>query len=261
MSLALPLVVDYASKLPTWIVILIFLIPLGGGLSLYAYKTRHARYWRKGIFPLSLKPTEDNFLEAYLSLGAKLILLDYQETKSKTQYINQYFRRYFTKANYNFGDSLMFSLKYPIQTRTITDWMKIHLNDEGSRSQIIYFLTGLALVSGNVNTKELNFLKQINQDLDLSAENLTQIIAIYASYQQHKQEETKKVKQKSNKNYFYEILGIPANSTQDEIKKAYRKLVKIHHPDNFATGTESQQKMAAEKFVEIQNAYEKLLGK
>jgi len=261
MSSNLLLYVDYASKLPTWIVILIFLVPLGGGLTLYAYKTRHARYWRKGIFPQSLKPTEDNFLEAYLALGAKLILLDYQETKSKTLFINQYFHRYFTKANYNFGDSLMFSLKYPIQTKTITDWMKIHLKDEGSRSQIIYFLTGLALVSGNVNARELNFLKQMNQDLDLSPENLTRIIAIYASYQQHREKESQKIKQKPDKNYFYEILGIQSDATPHEIKKAYRKLVKIHHPDNFATGTESQQKMAAEKFVEIQNAYEGLFGK
>lgn len=255
----LPLVVDYASELPTWLVIVIFLIPLGGGLTLYAYKTRHAKSWRKGIFPQTLKPTEDNFLEAYLALGAKLILLDYQETKSKTQYINHYFHRYFTKANYNFGDSLMFSLKYPIKTVTITDWMKIHLKDEGSRSQVIYFLTGLALVSGNVNSRELNFLKQINFDLDLSAENLTRIIAIYASYQQHKKETEEKARPKLNKTYFYEILGIAPNSSQEEIKKAYRRLVKVHHPDNFATGTESQQRMAAEKFVEIQHAYEELI--
>jgi DnaJ like chaperone protein len=156
----------------------------------------------------------------------------------------------------------MFSLKYPIQTATITDWMKIHLKDEGSRSQVIYFLTGLALVAGNVNSRELNFLKQINLDLGLSPDNLTRIIAIYASYQQHKREESEKSKKKKpNLTYFYEILGIPAGSSPEEIKKAYRKLVKIHHPDNFATGTESQQKMAAEKFVEIQHAYEGLIGK
>jgi DnaJ like chaperone protein len=140
--------------------------------------------------------------------------------------------------------------------------MKIHLKDEGSRSQVIYFLTGLALVAGNVNSRELNFLKQINLDLGLSPDNLTRIIAIYASYQQHKREESEKSKKKKpNLTYFYEILGIPAGSSPEEIKKAYRKLVKIHHPDNFATGTESQQKMAAEKFVEIQHAYEGLIGK
>lgn len=249
--------------LPTWLVCLLFGIPFFGGIFLYAYKTRHARSWRKGIFPQTLKPTEDNYLEAYLALGAKLILLNYQESKEKVQFINNYFNRYFTKANYNFGDSLLFSLQYPIRTQTITDWMKLHLKDEGTRSQIIYFLTGLALINGKVSSSELNFLKQINQDLGLDPDNLTKIIAIYAAYNEHKKEnENKKsASSKSKTAYAHEILGVQKGATQEEIKKAYRKLVKIHHPDNFATGTQSQQKMAAEKFVEIQNAYESLISK
>lgn len=249
--------------LPTWLVCLLFGIPFFGGIFLYAYKTRHARSWRKGIFPQTLKPTEDNYLEAYLALGAKLILLNYQESKEKVQFINNYFNRYFTKANYNFGDSLLFSLQYPIRTQTITDWMKLHLKDEGTRSQIIYFLTGLALINGKVSSSELNFLKQINQDLGLDPDNLTKIIAIYAAYNEHKKEnENKKsTSSKSKTAYAHEILGVQKGATQEEIKKAYRKLVKIHHPDNFATGTQSQQKMAAEKFVEIQNAYENLISK
>lgn len=259
MKLFLPLSFEPVAELPNWLVILLFGIPFIGGLTLYIYKTRHARSWRKGIFPQSLKPTEDNYLEAYLALGAKLILLNYQESKEKVQFINQYFNRYFTKANYNFGDSLVFSLKYPIRTKTITDWMKIHLKDEGTRSQIIYFLTGLALINGRMNSSELRFLKQINQDLELSPDNLTKIIAIYAAYSKHREETAKKGPVGETKKYAYDILGIQKDATQEEIKKAYRKLVKIHHPDNFATGTEPQQKMAAEKFVEIQNAYESLL--
>lgn len=248
------------ADLPNWLVILLFGIPFVGGLTLYAYKTRHARYWRKGIFPQSLKPTEDNYLEAYLALGAKLMLMNYQESKEKIQFINQYFNRYFPKATYNFGDSLLFSLKYPIRTETITEWMKIHLKDEGSRSQIIYFLTGLALINGRMNASELNFLKQINADLGLSSDNLTKIIAIYAAYSEHRKEKETAKSESGSKKYAYEILGVSKNATQEEIKKAYRELVKLHHPDKFATGTESQQKMAAEKFVEIQHAYENLIS-
>jgi DnaJ like chaperone protein len=249
---------DAVTKLPNWLVIILFGVPFIGGISFYAFKTRHARSWRKGIFPQKLKPTEDNYLEAYLALGAKLFLLNYQESKEKVRFINQYFNRYFTKANYNFGDSLLFSLKYPIRTKTITDWMKIHLPDEGSRSQIIYFLAGLALINGRMNTSELNFLKQINQELELNTDNLTKILAIYAAYANHQKENTSK-NSTPKISYAHEILGIQKDATREEIKKAYRKLVKIHHPDHFATGTESQQKMAAEKFVEIQNAYESLI--
>lgn len=250
-----------AAELPNWLVILLFGIPFFGGIILYTYKTRHSRSWRKGIFPQGLKPTEDNYLEAYLALGAKLILLDYQESKEKIQFINQYFNRYFPASNYNFGDSLLFSLRYPIRTKTITDWMKMYLTNEGSRSQIVYFLAGLALINGKMNSHELAFLKQINQDLELPPENLTKIIAIYAAYARHKKENLNKNQQKDSEVYAHDILGVSKNASIEEIKKAYRKLVKIHHPDNFARGTESQQKMAAEKFVEIQNAYESLMEK
>lgn len=246
-------------ELPAWLVITLFGVPFVGGISLYIYKTRHARSWRKGVFPQTLKPNEDNFLEAYLALGAKLILLDYQNSKGKTQFINEYFNRYFRFSNYNFSDSLLFSLRYPIQTETVTNWMKEHLESESARSQVIYFLTGLVLVNGTMNHRELELLRKINSELGLPSENLAQIIAIYASYYQRKEDSTQSKTQKSHdKSYAYEILGLKKNADQEAIKKAYRTMVKLHHPDVFAGSSESQQKMAAEKFIEIQNAYEEL---
>ncbi len=251
--------IEALRELPVIVVATLFTVPFVGGIALYIYKTRHARSWRKGIFPPKLKPTEDNFLEAYLALGAKLILLNYSSSKGKTQFINHYFNRYFTFANYNFGESLVFSLRYPIKTETVTDWMKEHLKDEGSRSQVIYFLTGLILVNGQMNQGELALLKKINAELELSPTHLSQIIAIYASYYKRKEEQEEKSKKPSPRVYAYEILGLEKGASPEMIKKAYRTLVKIHHPDRFATASESQQKMAAEKFIEIQGAYEELL--
>ena len=54
------------------------------------------------------------------------------------------------------------------------------------------------------------------------------------------------------KNY-YEILGLNKNASQDEIKKAYRTLVKKYHPDLHPGDNE-----AAEKFKEINEAHEVL---
>ena len=51
------------------------------------------------------------------------------------------------------------------------------------------------------------------------------------------------------KNY-YEILGVSETTTQDEIKKAYRKLSKQYHPDVNPDGDE--------KFKEISEAYENI---
>ncbi len=249
------------SELPSWLVATIFGVPFIGGLLFYAYKTRHARSWRKGIFPNSLKPCDDNFLEAYLALGAKLILLNYSESKGKTSYLNNYFNRYFKFSNYNFGDSLLFSLKYPIKIETVTDWLKEHYKDERSRSQVVYFLAGLALVTGSITKRELTFLMEINVQLELKPEHLKQILAIYASYKETHQKANKPNEKQSTSVNDFAILGVSSTATPEEIKKAYRTLVKIHHPDHFAQDSEYQQKLASEKFIEIQKAYERLLKK
>ena len=59
-----------------------------------------------------------------------------------------------------------------------------------------------------------------------------------------------------NKRDYYEILGVEKTASDDDLKKAYRRLARQHHPD-LHTG-ESQKKTAEEKFKEINEAYEVL---
>ena len=56
------------------------------------------------------------------------------------------------------------------------------------------------------------------------------------------------------KNY-YDILGINKNASQDEIKKAYRKLSKEYHPDRKARASEEEKQEAEAKFKEVNEAY------
>ncbi len=56
----------------------------------------------------------------------------------------------------------------------------------------------------------------------------------------------------------YEVLGVSKGASQDEIKKAYRKLAKQYHPDRYIGNPLFD--LAAEKFKEINEAYEALTG-
>ena len=57
---------------------------------------------------------------------------------------------------------------------------------------------------------------------------------------------------------YYKILGVSKTASQDEIKKAFRKLAVKFHPDHQSGKSDSEKKEAEEKFKEINEAYDTL---
>lgn len=59
-----------------------------------------------------------------------------------------------------------------------------------------------------------------------------------------------------SKQDYYETLGVDRNASDDDVKKAYRKLARQYHPDLHSD--DHQKKQAEEKFKQINEAYEHL---
>lgn len=56
----------------------------------------------------------------------------------------------------------------------------------------------------------------------------------------------------------YENLGIRSGATKEEIKKAYRDKVKMHHPDRYSNATEQEKAYHETKIKEVNESYEKI---
>ena len=53
----------------------------------------------------------------------------------------------------------------------------------------------------------------------------------------------------NSKKDYYELLGVSKTATDEEIKRAFRKLAKMYHPDNKETGDAAKFKQIGETYA------------
>lgn len=58
----------------------------------------------------------------------------------------------------------------------------------------------------------------------------------------------------------YSVLGVSRSASDKEIKRAYRNLSRKYHPDSFANSPKAEAEAAAEKFKQIQEAYNQIVS-
>jgi DnaJ like chaperone protein len=130
-----------------------------------------------------------------------------------------------------------------------------------STIHLMHFLVGLVAADGVLSREEEHKLFAIARNLRLPYASLRSIIAMF-NLQREANES------KSNNNYkrpvnsaaslsnAYAIFDLSSAATNDKIKKAYRKLAKLHHPDKVAHLGKFHQEKAKIKFQKILDAYE-----
>ena len=132
-------------------------------------------------------------------------------------------------------------LKQEIPLRDVSMQLRQHL-DYPSRVQMLHLLFGIANADGQIDPKELNIIQQISGYIGISQSDYTSILNMFVK----------------STDSSYKILGVDKTATDEEVKKAYRKLAVEYHPDKVAYLGEDFKKVANEKFQKINEAYENI---
>ena len=181
----------------------------------------------------------NSFLISLLALSAAVIKADGKVTSSERSRFREFFAANFGAQAANEAEEILneilqkdFSL-YEVcsQIRSCMDYSQ--------RLQLYHYLVSLGACDGLVQS-ELDVLEVIASYIGLSKAEADSIFAQF----------------RPSNDSNYRILEIDPSSSNDEVKKAYRKMAIKYHPDKVATLGEDVQKAAEEKFKAVNQAYE-----
>lgn len=220
-------------------------------------RTKFSEY----IIPLNQNQYQREFKEILIKVAAKAMLSDEKATKIELENIKNYFIKYFGKNGYE--ESFLQLQKELKLNRDIKEIYKT-INerfDYFSKIQMLHLVVGVLTADGKILDNEDKFLLNFIEQTKIDFKTFQSILAMYSFTRKKstKQQEKKdsKTSQPTKKNITpYIILEITPNSSDSEIKKAYRKLVLLHHPDKLNYLGDEFVQQANEKFKKIQEAYE-----
>ena len=191
---------------------------------------------------------ENAYEDSLLILSSLVIKSDNKIVKSELEYVKKFFVNTFGvhKANKYFEIfNKLNKQSLNSQLRPVCQQLNKYVN-HSSRLQIIHFLFGVALSDNEVHQQEINLINKIATYLNVSPQDFKSISAMFT-------------KSDNLIEKYYQILEVDKTSTVSDIKKSYRKLVMKYHPDKLQGVSEDIVKLANEKFLSIQEAYEKVL--
>lgn len=186
--------------------------------------------------------TPGDFGLALLVLTAAIMKADNKVMKSELDYVKDFFNRqfgpYYTKERMLLLREI---LKQEFSIKDVCLQIKQHL-DHPSRLQLVHFLFGIARADGEIANVEIDLIETMARYLGISQVDFTSIKAMF-------------VKDTSSA---YLILEVDKTASDEDVKKAYRKMAVKYHPDKVGHLGEEFQKAAQEKFQGVQQAYEQI---
>lgn len=184
-----------------------------------------------------------DFEVSLLILASIVIKADGKQDQRELDFVRQQFVGMYGKERANHAFTLFKNINKQnnISTRQVCLQIK-QMMDHASRLQLMHFLFGIAKADGHVTNDEVKQIYTIAGYLGIGHSDYESIKAMFYNSEENA----------------YKILEIDKSATNDEIKKAYRKMAKKYHPDKVIHLGKEHQNGAEEKFRQVQGAYEQL---
>ena len=197
-----------------------------------------------------------DFAQSLLVLVAHIMIADGIAKKSELSTIKQLLLRTYGE---NKTAELLIKLRSYIKNPVpIFDTCR-HARGQMAYSQrydMLKVLFRVAMADGEISSKEIQGLVFISTHLGIQSADFYRLRTMYYSSEQSSN--TGYNSQSTNSNHHYQTLKIDRNATEQEAKKAFRKLALMYHPDKYSGKAEKEQDKAEEQFIKIKRAYDAL---
>lgn len=183
-----------------------------------------------------------DFGMSLLVLVAAVMKADGKVVKSELDYVKQFFVRQFGQSSAREALLMLKDiLKQDIPVKDVCNQISLNMN-YSSRLQLLHLLFNISGADGHISTSEIEAIEKISGYLGITSSD-------YASIRNMFVPET---------DSSYKILEIEPAATDEEIKKAFRRMAMKYHPDKVSHLGEEFRKTADEKFKKVNEAYEKI---
>ena len=183
-----------------------------------------------------------DFAMSLVVLSAAVMNADGKVLKSELDFVRKFLKLNFGEAQ---ADQLVIllkeALKQRVDVRGVADQIRMNM-DHPKRMLLLQYLYGIAKADGHVDQRELELIRLIARHLGISPKDIASIEEPFNSGTLNP----------------YKVLEITETATDAEVKKAYRKLAIKFHPDKIGDLGEGPRKLAKERFLQVQGAYEQI---
>ena len=236
---------------------------LGGLIGFFfgSFVDRIMAYGVGGVNPLSSASRQTVFLQTVFILMGKLAKVDGHISKDEIAYVEQFMQKLSMSAEHRQQGIALFkqgtASNYDIEP-SIRQFLVVCGHTHSLRQMLLVYLIVMALSDGSIDNAEEHLLIEIARQLGYNQTAFQSMLEMVLNQSHFASGQATSATALEDA---YKALGVPQESTDAEVKKAYRKLISQYHPDKLiGQGLPADMiAVATEQAKEVQLAYDLIM--